>query len=91
VRLVKIMPIRLYCKNESGAETLVGPITEAQRATLIDLLEEEDEEDQDYFIDADVLAFMEEEGADAALVAMLRPLVGEEEGAGVEVEWREEP
>ena len=85
------MPIRLYCKKDGGAEALVGTITEAQRSVLIDLLEEEDEEDQDYFIDADVLEFMEEEGADAALLAMLRPLVGEDEGAGVEVEWREEP
>lgn len=79
------MTYRLYNKD-SGKE--LGPITEEQLQTLVDLLEEEDAEDHDYYIDQDILDYLEEEGADVALIAMLRPHVTEDDG--VEVEWRKE-
>jgi hypothetical protein len=79
------MSYQLYIKD-SGQ--LLGAVTEEQLDELIDLLEEEDSADHDYYIDKDVLAFLEEEGADEALLALLRPHIGEEDG--VEIEWREE-
>jgi hypothetical protein len=79
------MPYRLYIKE---SRKLLGTISNEQLEQLVDLLEEEDSGDRDYYIDNDVLAFMEEEGADAELLALLRPVVTAEDG--VEVEWKEE-
>jgi hypothetical protein len=79
------MPIRLYIKD-AGKE--IGVLTEEQLQTLVDLLEEEDDEDQDYYIDKDILEYMAEEGADAGLIDLLRPHVGEDDG--IEVMWKEE-
>ncbi len=79
------MSYRLYIKD-SGE--LLGTVSEEQLDELIDLLEEEDTNDHDYYVDKDVLAFLEEEGADEAILALLRPHVSDDEG--VEIEWREE-
>ncbi len=79
------MPYALYIKD-SGKR--IGTLSDEQLDELVELLEEEDSEDHDYYIDKDVLAFMESEGADEELLAILRPLISDEEG--IEVEWREE-
>jgi hypothetical protein len=79
------MSYRLYIKD-SGE--LLGSVSEEQLDKLIDLLEEEDSGDHDYYVDRDVLTFLEEEGADEAILAMLRPHITDEEG--VEIEWRED-
>jgi len=79
------MPYRLYIKDSAK---LIGTLTDEQLEELVDLLEEEDSQDHDYYIDKDVLAFMEEEGASEDLLAILRPHVSDEEG--IEVEWRED-
>ena len=79
------MPIRLYIKDPKKE---LGTITEEQLQTLLDLLEEEDEEDRDYYVDKDILDYMEEEGADKELIALLRPHVTEDDG--VEIEGKEE-
>ncbi|MBI4512100.1 MAG: galactosyldiacylglycerol synthase [Deltaproteobacteria bacterium] len=78
------MPIRLYIKD-SGKP--IGTLSDAQLQEMSELLEEEDAGDQDYYIDRNVLDYMEEEGADGELIALLRPLVAED---GIEVEWKEE-
>jgi hypothetical protein len=79
------MAYALYIKD-SGE--LLGAISTEQLDKLVDLLEEEDSEEHDYYIDRDVLTFLEEEGADEELLALLRSHVSDDEG--VEVEWREE-
>jgi len=79
------MPYRLYIKD---SDKVLGTITEEQLDDLIDLLEEEDSGDNDYYVDADVLAFLEEEGVDEGLLAMIRPHVTADDG--VEIAWREE-
>ena len=79
------MPITLYIKD---AGKPIGTLTEEQLQTLIDLLEEEDDEDRDYYIDRDILEYLAEEGADAALLDLLRPHVSGDDG--IEIEWREE-
>ena len=50
----------------------IGFITEAQVQSLIDNLEEEGIEEQDYYIDEEVLQFLEENGCDKELLSMLR-------------------
>lgn len=49
----------------------IGIITEDQVQFLIDNLEEEGLEDQDYYIDSDVLSFLAENGCDEELLTML--------------------
>lgn len=81
--------ITLYNKD-SGAR--IGTLSEQQLQDLIDLLVEESAEDQDYYIDSTTLDYLAEQGADAALLAMLRPHVPAGEGEeGIEIEWRDEP
>ena len=79
------MPYKLYIKDTGK---LLGTLTDEQLDELVDLLEEEDSEDHDYYIDKDVLAFMEEEGASEELLAMMRPHVTDDDG--IEIEWRED-
>ena len=50
-----------------------------------DHLEEESGEDQDYYFSAATIDALEEEGADAELVALLRQALGDREG--VELRW----
>jgi hypothetical protein len=80
------MPYELYIKD-SGK--LIGRLSDGQLEELIELLEEEGATDRDYYIDKDVLAFMEEEGAAEELLQLIRPHVGDED-EGIEIEWREE-
>ena len=69
---------------DSGAS--IGAITEAQLASLDAHLELESSEDDDYYIDEATLAMLEEKGADADLIALLRgALAGRD---GVNVRWR---
>lgn len=49
----------------------IGVITEDQVQFLIDNLEEEGIEDQDYYIDPESLRFLEENGCDEELLTML--------------------
>jgi hypothetical protein len=65
--------IQLY---RTGDEALLGEISAAQLQFLTDQMEEEFPEDQDYAITALELAYFEEQGIDAALLAMLRKALG---------------
>ena len=49
----------------------IGVVTEDQLQFLIDNLEEEGFEDQDYYIDPESLSFLAEEGCDEELLTML--------------------
>ena len=49
----------------------IGIITEDQVQFLIDNLEEEGVEDQDYYIDSEALSFLAENGCDEELLTML--------------------
>jgi hypothetical protein len=66
------MPIALYDKAQNRR---LFEITADQRQQLIDALEEESTRDRDYYIDANVLDFLDGK-VDADLLAKLRPLVG---------------
>jgi hypothetical protein len=69
--------------KETGAE--IGSITEEQLRFLVDQLEEEFEEDRDYYISQPTVDLMEEKGADPELIALLRRAIGDREG--IEIEW----
>jgi hypothetical protein len=63
----------------------IGTVTEEQLGKLVELLEEEFEEDADYYMDEATLAYLEEDGLDAELVTLLRRALGEREG--MDVQW----
>ncbi len=66
----------------------LGNISEEELQFLIDALEEESRSDTDYFIDSATIDMLEDEGASAGVVAMLRgSLQGRE---GIEVSWSRE-
>ena len=71
-------------RNKETSEP-IGEITEEQLDFLIDMLEEEDVEDQDYWIDEMTLQYFQENGGDPALMKLLQDAIGE--GEGVEIEW----
>jgi hypothetical protein len=72
--------IYLYDK-ESGRK--IGLISEAQLQFLVDQLEEESSDDQDYFIDAATLEMLQDTGADPALTDLLRSGLGGRDGYDV--------
>lgn len=68
---------------DTGAE--IGEITDKQLAFLVEQLEEEHEEDQDYFIDRDTLELMSDNGADPELLAMLEKAIGDDDS--MDIAW----
>jgi hypothetical protein len=72
--------------NESGKP--IGTISEEQLKVLMDQLEEESTEDQDYYIDGTTLDWFEDERVDSALTALLRKALGSREG--MEIRWTKE-
>jgi processive 1,2-diacylglycerol beta-glucosyltransferase len=63
----------------------IGEITQEQLGFLTGMLEEEDSEDKDYWIDEMTLQYFQENGADPALIKLLQDAIGEDEG--IEIEW----
>jgi hypothetical protein len=77
--------IQLYKEHpETWARQAVGTITEKQLDFLMENLEEEFEEDQEYFLVADTIDFLKEQGADRDLIALLeRALSGTKDGIDI--------
>ena len=69
--------------NQTGA--VLGTITEDQLQFLIEQLEEESRQDQDYYIDPATIAMFEDAGADAGLLTLLRQALGARED--MEIRW----
>jgi hypothetical protein len=57
----------------------IGNITDAHLAFLVDQLEEESDDDQDYYIDKDTLELLSDNGADPELLAILEKAMGDDE------------
>lgn len=68
---------QMYRLIDLEGDQELGVITEDQVQFLIDNLEEEGIEDQDYYIDKDVLTFLAENGCDDELLSMLREALDE--------------
>jgi len=77
--------IRLY-DNESG--DLIGTITPQELTFLVAQLEEEDSEDQDYYIDRATIVWFEENAADSALIRLLRKALGDRQG--MDIRWEKD-
>jgi hypothetical protein len=71
----------------ADTNTLLGEITEQDLKVLVESLEEESDEDQDYYITADTLDVIGENGrATDHLLGLLRKAIGSAEG--VEIRWQ---
>jgi hypothetical protein len=72
--------------REKSTDEYLGTISEGELRVLIEALEEESADDRDYYIDSDTVQMLEDEGAPSGLVALLRKIVGVNEG--IEFHWR---
>jgi hypothetical protein len=71
----------------ADTNTLLGEITEQDLKVLVDALEEESSEDQDYYITPDTLEVIGDNGrATDHLLNLLRKALGSSEG--VEIRWQ---
>ena len=73
---------KLFVK-ETGTEL---PVTNEQIQFLIDHLEEESYDDQDYYLNGPMVDMLKTKGADAELVTLLRNAIGSRDG--IEVVWQ---
>lgn len=71
-------------KDKSNGRWL-GSISESQLQFLVDQLEEEHREDQDYWINRAMLDIFRENGADPALVKLIENAMGDSED--IEIVW----
>ncbi len=70
----------------SQSDTLLGSVSESDLKFLIDNLEEESLEDQDYYIDVPTVDFLESNGASRELITLLRGSIGDDDS--VTIVWR---
>ncbi len=63
----------------------IGEITQAQLSFLVEQLEEEHEDDQDYYIDRDTLELLSDNGCDPELLAMLEKAMGDDDS--MDIAW----
>jgi hypothetical protein len=77
--------IQLYKEHpETYEQEILGTITESQLDFLIDNLEAEFEEDEEYFLSPDTINHLKGRGADNDLVTMLeKALTGTQQGVDI--------
>jgi hypothetical protein len=63
----------------------IGEIKDEHLQFLIDQLEEEHDEDKDYYIDKDTLELLSDNGADPELIAMIEKAMGDDES--IDIAW----
>ena len=71
---------------DHATNVLIGSMTEADLQVLTDALEEESEDDQDYYIDQATLDVLGDGRATEHLMALLRKALGTAEG--VDIRWK---
>lgn len=74
--------IKLYDLSKNA---LIGEVTEAQFQFLLDNLEEESTDDQDYYLNQATLDMLEGAGGDPDLMAILRQGMGNREE--MDIRW----
>jgi len=72
---------------DNDNDRLLGQITPAQLQFLVDSMEEESTDDQDYYLDENTLDYLIGRGADPALVSLLRAALAGRDN--VTIRWGE--
>jgi hypothetical protein len=70
----------------ASTNRILGSITESDLKVLVDHLEEESSQDQDYFIDSATIDVLGDGTASEHLLRLLRAAVGS--GEGVDIRWK---
>ena len=70
----------------SDTNELIGSITDADLQVIVDALEEESEDDQDYWIDKATIDVLGDGRATEHLLGVLRKALGSSDG--VEIRWQ---
>ena len=71
--------------RDKATNELLGTIDDTELEFLVDTLEEESRSDRDYYVDAATIDMLDDDGAPASLTALLRRILGSQEG--VELRW----
>lgn len=71
--------------RDKTTNQLLGTIGDDDLRFLVDELEEESPTDRDYYFDSDTIDMLEDDGAPATLVALLRQILGTQDG--LEIRW----
>ena len=74
--------VQIFDKRSGSS---IGTLDDEQFQYLADRLEEESSDDNDYYLNGATIDILEEEGADPALVALLRRALGN--GDEAEIRW----
>ena len=72
--------------RDKDTQEPLGTIDDSELRFLVAELEEESATDRDYYIDADTIDMLEDDGAPQSLSGLLRRILGSRDG--VEVLWR---
>ena len=64
---------------------IIGTVSDEELDEIIDALEEETEDDQDYYVDANTLDYMEGLNVSANVLAMLKTALAAKES--IDIEW----
>ena len=71
--------------RDKTTNALLGTIDDDDLKFLVDELEEESPTDHDYYFDSATIDMLEDDGAPATLVALLRQVLGSQDG--MEIRW----
>lgn len=71
--------------RDKDTNQLLGTIEEEDLKFLIDELEEESSTDQDYYLSSATIDMLENDGAPASLVSLLRRVLGSQDG--MDIRW----
>ena len=69
---------------DAATRTPLGTLTEDQLQQIIHVLEEETEEDRDYYINRDTIDLLDSGGADVEVVDLLRRALGDREDMDIQ-------
>jgi len=72
-----LMRMPRLIRLDTGDE--IGTINDAQLKFLVEQLEEEHDDDKDYFLDRDTLELLSDNGADPDLLALLEKGMGDDD------------
>jgi len=75
----------MFTIYDEATDAIYGTLDETQLQFLMDHLEEESAEDTDFYINQATVDMLEQDGADAALVKLLRTALGGRED--MDIRW----
>ena len=75
----------MFTIYDEATDAIYGTLTDAQLQFLLDHLEEESAEDTDFYINQATVDMLEQDGADAGLVKLLRSALGGRED--MDIRW----